>query len=133
MLPKNFFHRKRTVLINILHFPWKKIFSQYTEIHSPAATMFLVRLLDKNIFLQIVEDCIDDLQTSAFKERIVADLLYVRSDRYFRKLLAAVESLYSDRCYFIGRFSCYLTFTPCVSKCIRFFLFIPTVLADRGV
>ena len=62
MLPKNFFHRKRTVLINILYFPWKKIFSQYTEIHSPAAIMFLVRLLDKNIFLQIVEDCIDDGQ-----------------------------------------------------------------------
>ena len=40
----------------------KKFFSQYTEIHSPAATMFLVRLLDKNIFLQIVEDCIDDGQ-----------------------------------------------------------------------
>ena len=135
------------------------------------------------------------LQALAFKERIVADLLYVRSDRYFRKLLAAVESLCSDRCYFIGntlyfdhcrychalcilvcpnktylctcfynlvlaacygvfcacfwikqllcgnhsflaasaagigdlssrcigRFSCYLTFTPCMSKCIRFF------------
>ena len=62
----------------------------------------LKRFLIRSLLRQQYRFDVDHLQVLAFKERIVADLLYVGADSYFRKLLAAVESLCSDRCYFIG-------------------------------